>query len=1623
MARDFVSQLLDGRAKGKALVCLPADELRALLGEKATARKPAAAPSAAAEPRSESARASGAEAAAARAPRTPRAHNTEAAGPAQEAARRSVSPPRKEPARAPRTEAEPEDAVREPAGHVTPPRTAATAATTAAVHLGTTEGLHARPYFWQPAAEVNPFLLAVGGSGSGKTYALRLIAEDLAAAGVAVVLIDVHGDLAVPGFETQRLGPAVGLNPLALPSGEAPQRHAAEVVGYLERLVPTLGTRQAYRLRRVLDQAYQDKGITASSSTWTRRTPTFADVVAQLEAAARDPAQRAERTSLSGLLASLDRVFGDPVYSAAKQILPARLVSGRLRLDLTGLGDTAQKLVSDAVLRQIFGALRAAGPLPSGRGLRVFVICDEAAQVAGAPSVAQIFREARKFGFGLAMASQLADDFGEELRGNAGTLLVLRANSAREIAKNAKELDVPEAQLRALRRPGQGLIRTSAGTERLQLRAPGTPRASAKASCGCSHRASEPSPRTSRAAASRTDAEEDTEESEPARVTAEVVRDAEPKAARPLSSGSVRGLLEAGIVRRAEPAPAEPNPRPPEAPAAPAPAEPSDSTPALAEPADSTPASPDASEPPESAEALASRRRSEGRVWIASQFKKRPQPTAGQQARWAPIVVRKLQEATARADERARGFWEGVRDWLSDAATAATEKGTTSKQPAAVAAIEEPERPSAPVPDRATRAAKLRKLAATVGAQIDKLENSGTRNQNPTRRRAGIIASQDAEAEHLRRVRAALLGLADAIEGHCEPAVLQQVDLGAHGCVPPSLEGVESRALVEDLLRRKLWPRPILSEYAVKDLLSATEKLRGVTAERRLAQQMLRRCERNACAYDTVEDAEALERLLAAAVKAGDKTLSARNVREQLLDFKRAARAGLRSQAEWDQARADLQRFTKPAQSLSPIERQIRDAERELIGRKFPGYVPTPRTLVERMVAEADLRPGMSVLEPSAGKGDIAVALRAAGVVPDVIEPQPALRQVLELKGFRLVGRDFLEFTEPYDRIVMNPPFEDGADMAHVRHAYDLLKPGGRLVAIMSEGPFFRTDKRAQAFRLWLEEVHGEAEKLPAGTFLSSDVPTGVSTRIVVLDKREKPETKTEPAHPEVVIEYGALRVPEGGAIPVLRQPGRSWAWLRRKPVDVEQARAEARADAERDALGYVGDWTVRVREVSDPASADSSTTEEAEVCPTGTPACSLGLQGGVCGVPAQLLLATSAGGPAPRVARYCLTSARRLIASHNPLRRTAQGFAPNRDYPEGVQERPYDRDPDERMKVEQIAEQMEPALLANTNPDGINGPPVVTQRPADKETGRAIVLGGNGRTMAAQLHYASGRDSVLRAFLLKNAREFGFTRAQVAAIPDPILVRVVDTSGDPAELRELVRLLNVGLTQELGQRARASAEASRLSDEAIEILAEALAGDDSVADYLASPKAAAFAAALQRAGIITERNRKLYVEPDGTFTRDGKQFVERLLTAAVIQDAQILDTMPDNLRETLSRAAPWLVVAAAYGEGWDLRPDLTRAAEDLRRMRIAQIPTAEAYLRQVDAFDPPASSKTPRGPQVLRLVAALQGRPLKFARFAQRWAQLSRQHLEAQGALFASEQVTPAQALVESAAVADVSL
>ena len=87
----------------------------------------------------------------------------------------------------------------------------------------------------------------------------------------------------------------------------------------------------------------------------------------------------------------------------------------------------------------------------------------------------------------------------------------------------------------------------------------------------------------------------------------------------------------------------------------------------------------------------------------------------------------------------------------------------------------------------------------------------------------------------------------------------------------------------------------------------------------------------------------------------------------------------------------------------------------------------------------------MTVLEPSAGHGMLAEAARAAGAKVDAVELAVDLREILQAKGFGLVGR-FMDTTpaQSYDAVVMNPPFSNDMDIDHVRHAYDHLKPGGR---------------------------------------------------------------------------------------------------------------------------------------------------------------------------------------------------------------------------------------------------------------------------------------------------------------------------------------------------------------------------------------------------------------------------------------------------------------------------------------------------------------------------------------------------------------------------------------------------
>lgn len=169
----------------------------------------------------------------------------------------------------------------------------------------------------------------------------------------------------------------------------------------------------------------------------------------------------------------------------------------------------------------------------------------------------------------------------------------------------------------------------------------------------------------------------------------------------------------------------------------------------------------------------------------------------------------------------------------------------------------------------------------------------------------------------------------------------------------------------------------------------------------------------------------------------------------------------------------------------------------------------TPAALADRIAERASLRPAMRVLEPSCGEGALILA---------ALRREPGLRiraydidefAVKALEGVPQVAvyapLDFLEDLPPgskmlFHRVLMNPPFTQGQDIRHVTHAISYVRPGGRLVSVMSRGWRTSALKRAVAFRALLDDHDTEIEDIPAGTFKESG--TDVPTLLVTIDVR-----------------------------------------------------------------------------------------------------------------------------------------------------------------------------------------------------------------------------------------------------------------------------------------------------------------------------------------------------------------------------------------------------------------------------------------------------------------------------------------------------------------------------------------
>ena len=139
-------------------------------------------------------------------------------------------------------------------------------------------------------------------------------------------------------------------------------------------------------------------------------------------------------------------------------------------------------------------------------------------------------------------------------------------------------------------------------------------------------------------------------------------------------------------------------------------------------------------------------------------------------------------------------------------------------------------------------------------------------------------------------------------------------------------------------------------------------------------------------------------------------------------------------------------------------------------------------------------------MEPSAGQGHILDGLNNGKYKITCGELFSGNQDVLKQKGYVVDFDDFEEFEtkQKFDRVIMNPKFENQADIDHVLHAFSMLQKNGRLVSVMSNSVTFRENKKTKQFRELLDKT-GYWIELPADSFKESG--TGVAIVIVVMDK------------------------------------------------------------------------------------------------------------------------------------------------------------------------------------------------------------------------------------------------------------------------------------------------------------------------------------------------------------------------------------------------------------------------------------------------------------------------------------------------------------------------------------------
>ena len=207
--------------------------------------------------------------------------------------------------------------------------------------------------------------------------------------------------------------------------------------------------------------------------------------------------------------------------------------------------------------------------------------------------------------------------------------------------------------------------------------------------------------------------------------------------------------------------------------------------------------------------------------------------------------------------------------------------------------------------------------------------------------------------------------------------------------------------------------------------------------------------------------------------------------------IRRLQKANLRTKAELIEAIAQFDRLM--AQVTEPKD-QAAEILRDLVfqARLYQsGDIQfTPDALAGHLVELSGITKNSRVLEPEAGIGDLADAIRKRTDKVDCIERMYSFREILQLKKHRLISDDLMatQAAPVYDAVIMNPPFS--SECEHIRKAFDFVCPGGKLLAICSNRITWKQQKEYEQFRDWLSQHTHSVMDTPDVKFDHTQTPT-----------------------------------------------------------------------------------------------------------------------------------------------------------------------------------------------------------------------------------------------------------------------------------------------------------------------------------------------------------------------------------------------------------------------------------------------------------------------------------------------------------------------------------------------------